>query len=453
MTLKTIKEKLFKHQTWLTPEYKRDQKRHIKFIKQRSEQTPLEKKIYEDMKAIAQEDFKDNNKEEKFRLWHLDKALEKNNIAPGHYKFYYGKKNIGKTWELARRLRRMKAENPEAQFIFVRNKLQERSAAEECFKDEIWPVEISNNKIYWKEDGNKKKKRTDRKQAGIFVWSSAGGFQTIQGSAHKNVELIIWDECNDTQGNTLTPETLYRFYIFTSSIARDKGQYNTKPIEVIMTGNLLSKGDQTMNVFLSKLKVNPEVTLKILDIHKDGDIRKEVVSRMIYVNTMDFYKGLESQVGLAGHFLDEEESSSLLLNVQKKYINKSIYSEFDFYKTIPHLSIVFTLKEEGLFNTYILYIGRVKESLVYVAWVEPFRPTNIKLGWKPITQDLLISCNFVAPVYLKEKQFCSVLKFIANLLLLGQLFYGYNNSLTLFMKFWLEYEPLYQRGKNNAKNI
>lgn len=445
-------DKLFKYQEWRTKEYKKQQKEHIKLVTQRGKQTKQEKQIYADLKAIAEEDFLNDNKEQKFRIWHLDKALEKNNIDPGHYKFFYGKKNIGKTWELARRLRRLHAENPEAQFVFIRNKRQDKQGVEECFKDDIWPIEICNNKLYWKQEG-KRPKRSNRKQAGIFVWSTAGGFQGIQGSSYKNVELIIWDECNDIEGGYLTHDTLSKFCVFTSSIVRDKGQYGTKPIEVIMTGNLLSKGDRSMNLFLSSLKVDPDVTLKIIDIHKEGDTKNEVMSRLIYVNTHDFYKGIEEQVGLATQFLSDEELSSLLTNTQLRGMTKSIYSEYEFYKTCPQLSIVFTLKEEGLLVPYILYIGQVKNSLVYVAWIDKFKPAKIKLGWSPITHDLLISCNYVAPQYIKEVPFCSILKFIAKLLLVGQLFYGYNDSMILFTKFWEQYEPLYIKGKNKAVNI
>lgn len=172
---------------------------------------------------------------------------------------------------------------------------------------------------------------------------SGNGTQRLQGSTYENVKLIVWDECNDTDGSKLTPEALHRLYILSSSIVRGKDR-----VETYMMGNLLSKQDESINIFLSRLGVDPKVRLKIIDTHKDNDKRKPVMSRLLYLNVLDDYKGIEGQKTLLSQFVTEAELDSLLKNIPKSLQTKCIYSEYSFVRNlVPMFSLCFRLKEEG----------------------------------------------------------------------------------------------------------
>lgn len=171
------------------------------------------------------------------------------------------------------------------------------------------------------------------------MWMSGGGTQRLQGSTYENVRLIIWDECNDTDGNKLTPESLHRLYILSSSIVRGK-----ELVETYMMGNLLSKQDDSMNIFLSRLNVDPAVRLKIIDTHKDNDPKKPIMSRLLYLNLLDDYVGIENQKSLLSQFVTEREQDALLKNIPKSMISKCTYSAYAFIKLSALFCLCFRLR-------------------------------------------------------------------------------------------------------------
>lgn len=94
--------------------------------------------MQKDLREIMLEDFKTNNPERKFRFEHIEQLLTKHRIYPyPNAIMCYGKKNIGKTWALARKLREMHAKDPKAQFIFIRNNEQDIVAVENMMHDDI----------------------------------------------------------------------------------------------------------------------------------------------------------------------------------------------------------------------------------------------------------------------------------------------------------------------------
>lgn len=102
-----------------------------------------------DLKEIMLADFVTNNPERKFRFEHIEELLRKHQINPyPNAILAYGKKNIGKTWALARKLRQMHLEDEEAQFIFIRNKEQDLIAVQNMMEDDIWPIEMVGDKFY-----------------------------------------------------------------------------------------------------------------------------------------------------------------------------------------------------------------------------------------------------------------------------------------------------------------
>lgn len=141
----------------------------------------------------------------------------------------------------------------------------------------------------------------------------------------------MWDECNSVEGG-LTTDVFQSVNVFLSSIIRDK-----KGVKGFMFGNLLGKE----NIFLARLGVNSKTKLKIIDIHKDRNEKKELLSRLLYLNTGDLFRGIEEQSGLATQFLDEVEHLNLLHNRPGITDEKSQYEELDLKNYQPLFCFVF----------------------------------------------------------------------------------------------------------------
>lgn len=447
-------EDAFKRQRWLTKEYRKAQRQYLKELKQLSSQTPLEKRMESDLKEIMLEDFKTDNPYRKFRFEHIEKLLDKHKINPyPNAILCYGKKNIGKTWALARKLREMHLREPNAQFVFIRNHEQDLVAVQNMMQDSIWPVILIKDKFYWKEDvklNSRGKKSVTAKVAGWFAWMSGNGTQRLQGSAYENVRLIIWDECNDTDGSKLTPEALHRLYVLSSSIVRGK-----EMVETYMMGNLLSKQDNSMNIFLSRLGIDPKVRLKMIDSYRDNDSSKEIMSRLLYLNVLDDYAGIESQKSLLSQFITEREHDALLKNIPGDLVSKCIYSAYRFIRLSPLFCLCFRLREKGgVFKNYILYLAKVPKKVEFVMWIDEFDPLRIKLGYDvPITNDDVIGGLHVAPFYVKDSKFLRYVRLIASVLRSGQLWFGYNDTLLKFMQIWEKWSPKAQEYKKANKII
>lgn len=220
--------------------------------------------------------------------------------------------------------------------------------------------------IFKKEDiqeGKRKGKGSNKnpEPCGIFGYATKGarGFERWQGGNWDRVKFWYWDECNSIEGG-LNHDVFLRLNVFLSSMIRDK-----KNVKGLMTGNLLEKS----NIFLERLGVGSRTRLKIFKVHKDNDPRKEVLSTMLYINTGDLFKGIESQSGLASQFLTEKEMTSLLSNRPGELAGKAIYEEVDLKNLKPLFAFVFTapgsptlanLDPEELI--YIMYSYRVPES-------------------------------------------------------------------------------------------
>lgn len=151
-----------------------------------------------------------------------------------------------------------------------------------------------------------------------------------------------------------------RVVVFLSSMIRDKTD-----VKGLMTGNLLEKN----NIFLERLGVGSKTKLKIFEVHRDNDPKKEVLSTLLYLNTGDLFKGIDEQVGLPTQFLSEEELEGLLTNRPGVNTSKAIYEESDLKNLTALYSFVYrpsaeTLSEEtAVVNTdYIFYFYRLPNS-------------------------------------------------------------------------------------------
>lgn len=446
----------FKSKPWLTPKFVKLQRKLVNFLKSRATQSEEEKQLEKTLKRVMLADFKKDNPERKFRFEHIEDALRIHKVNPWpNIIFVYGKKNIGKSWALARKLRKLHDSCPGAQFVFVRNKLQDKEGVQQMISDDIWPIVFDGTYFIWKKDLAKKKQGKAVPIAGWFGYGTGNGFQRLQGGSFSNVKLIVWDECNDVEGNKFTPDMVKKFVNFTSSVIRDKTN-----VEIYMTGNLLSKNDRSMNIFLDRLKVDPKTNLKFIDVEGIDESQKEIKSRLLYINALDDYRGIESQKGLATQFLTDEEKKLLFTNQVKSFTGKSIYNAYDFSKFFPIISICFTLKEEGqTFNPYILYLGykpQPRKDLLdeYIIWIDRFDPEDIKLGYNNIiTIDENLCNGYIAPLLVTERTFIQHLKILKNIQKSGQLWFGINDTEHIWNLIWEKWQRKIETERKKRKIV
>lgn len=144
---------------------------------------------------------------------------------------------------------------------------------------------------------------------------------------------------------------------------RDKE--GSKKVVGIMTGNLLEKN----NIFLERLGVSSKTNLKIFEINKDKSKKKQVLSRLLYLNTGDLFKGIEDQKGLATQFLTDDEFAGLLNNRPGVYSHKAQYEQIELKDFIPRLAFVFRDDVQDLHNAksikvdYVAYVYVIPNSV------------------------------------------------------------------------------------------
>lgn len=146
--------------------------------------------------------------------------------------------------------------------------------------------------------------------------------------------------------------------MFLSSLIRDKE--GSKKVVGIMTGNLLEKN----NIFLERLGVGSKTNLKIFEIHKDKNKKNQILSRLLYLNTGDLFKGIEDQKGLATQFLTDDEFAGLLSNRPGVYSHKAQYEQIDLRNFVPRSAFVFRDDVQDLQTARSLKVDYV--AYVYV---------------------------------------------------------------------------------------
>lgn len=453
------KRSFFKKVRWRTTEYIERIKKLYEKTKKLAKETPEETKLYEKWVNIVKESYKTNNPDRKFRLEHIERLNTGADIT-----FVYGKKGIGKSWELARLVRKMRMqasidsrkEGKEInyEFLFIRNRQQDEDGVINMFQDEIWPVYLEDGFIYWKEQekpGQPKRNKgiSQKKLAGYFGYTTGQGFEKWQGGSYPNVRLIIWDECNDIKGGGLNEDTLRRFCVLQSSFIRDKK--DKESVKTYMFGNHLDNGEDNINMFLSRLGIGTNARLKFIDEYSEEN-PKELISRILYLNTTEHYKGIESQQGLATQFLSQREKQGLYENKPISLGEKEWYDEDEVNHSIPLTSLVFKIKENGESIKYISYFCMNEENKI-ICWVEKFHPRNIKNFYVPFTNDPTFSNFHQAPVLLAEEEWVDWLDWIFQILSVGEMYFGYNGSSRLFEKIWLEdWSKLYKQQRNRERN-
>lgn len=435
--VKQIKKSLrpFKNYNFITPEYSRRQEARFKKLIAASSETAKEKKLFKAYEKMVKESFKKENVERKFRLSHVEQLGIEHQIF-----FLYSKKDIGKTRQLGKLLVDIKAKDPTANVVFIRNTKEELEGWKKTMNDSMhWPTWTNGEHVYWK-DEVKKKGVSKAKPCGFMAYSTGYGFIKWQGSEFDNVKFWMWDECNSVEGG-LTFEVFMRINVFLSSIIRDK-----RGVKGFMFGNLLEKS----NIFLARLGVGSHTRLKIFKVHENDDPNKPVLSTLLYMNTGDLFEGIEKQQGLATQFLEEDESISLLSNRPGMLEIKSQYEELDLKKYLPIFSFVFRRTVEVTLGKsrkkdYILYIYKIPNSLRFVCWIDLFKVGNVKPGFRWIvTDDKVVSNSYEFVISQEEEDFGSTfIEPLGDVLDAGELWFGWNGSQEIFEDMWPSWQSKY----------
>lgn len=200
----------------------------------------------------------------------------------------------------------------------------------------------------------------------------------------------------------MTQEVFQRVVVFLSSMIRDK-----RDVKGLMTGNLLDKN----NIFLERLGVSSKTRLKVFKVHKDNDPKKELLSSMLYLNTGELFKGIEEQSGLPTQFLSEDELEGLLSNRPGLASAKSIYEEADLKNLSPYYSFVYRISEENSVSgtakdvDYIFYLYGLPGSARIIVWIDYFKTTDIKPGFRQIyTPNKCVANKYSMTIPIEEKE-------------------------------------------------
>lgn len=439
--LKNLKRsnKPFKNPSFINREYLQRQEAHIRFLLNRSTENAIEKRLWNKYQQAVLRSFKTDNPERKFRMSHVDDLGIDYQIF-----FLYSKKDIGKTRQLAKVLEEIRRKDPEAEVVFIRNNKEEIAGLKETMNHNIhWPTCTDGNYVWWKDKKytakGKKLIGDNAKPCGFVAYASGLGFVKWQGSEFENVKFWLWDECNSIEGG-LTFDVFQSVNVFLSSIIRDK-----KNVKGFMFGNLLERE----NIFLSRLGVNSKTKLKIIDIHKDRDPKKELLSRLLYLNTGDLFKGIEEQSGLATQFLDETEHLNLLHNRPGITDQKSQYEELDLRNYKPLFSFVFDDSTEVIMGRkkvhyFILYAFKIPNSNRIVIWIDLFKPQHIRKGFNLIlTPEELIANEYSMVIHQEKEDISPLFEFLGEMLVAGEIWFGFNGSEGVFKRCWPKWRTKY----------
>lgn len=321
-----------------------DKKHFIKQVKQikeslkNSENTELEKQLWNKFLKNVKEDQKEDEKETfdiggkgKFKLKHIEDLNVDFDIL-----FVYGKKGIGKTVQLGRLVDKIAEEHPEGIVVLLRNTGKELDALQkQLATSENWPIFLKGHTLYHKY----KKKGRSRRYMGFATYLTGEALRGAQGPEYKNVKAIIWDECNYTGSQFgISLKELTKFIVFVSSIVRDN-----KDVKFYLFGNYLRNEDSsTTNIFLESAGIDPESRLKLIEFDTED---KKDKTRLLYINTGNLYRGIESQkyVGIFGKKIVQDLNDNLPAATSSKLVNLK-----DFLEAEPIWAFVFNLEREEL---------------------------------------------------------------------------------------------------------
>lgn len=266
------------------------------------QQTKEEKELYKKFEEIARSD-----PDKKFKFSHIEELGVNADIV-----VVYGKKGIGKTYQISRLIDKLAEEDKEAEVILVRNTVSEFQALEKQLTVSYCPVYMkgkgNNPTLLHKEfirDGSPR-------YMGFCVALTGFSLESAKGAEYPNIRLIIWDECtNIGEGTSYDASDIHRFITFFDSIIRNKTN-----VKIYIFGNFHRNTDgKVSDVLLDTLRIPYGCTLKLREsTSKDGQSK----SRLLFINTGSLYSGIDANAKVS-IFGDETIQDDLFTNLPQSY--------------------------------------------------------------------------------------------------------------------------------------
>ncbi len=294
--------------------------------------------------------------------------------------FVLGKKNIGKSYQLRKLLTELKEDE---RVVFGRYSKGELDVLKTSWNlDESFPFGVKGEKIIDKKTG---------RYRGQLV-----KFKNLQTSASMNydgVKYIIFDEIIPLDPKLITKAQVEAFIKFLSNVERNKSD-----LKVLLFGN--NNGiNELMNAF----------NLGVADFL----IWKKDI-KMLYINTFELFKGIESQEITAGILkyipaIEESLLSNKPLSMSQRLLpNAYALREFD-----PYLAIVLDNEVLEIRRKYFEKYGR--SQLWFTIFANWFSP-SVTDEFRCYTFDLTTTNRFDNVYYLDGEQREQIKKFLKEVL-------------------------------------
>lgn len=292
------------------------------------QQTKEEKELYKKFEAIAGKD-----PDKKFKFSHIEELGVDADIV-----VVYGKKGIGKTYQISRLIDKLAEEDKEAEVILVRNTISEFQALEKQLSVDYCPVYMkgkgNNPKLFHKE----LLKEGSERYMGFCAALTGFSLESAKGAEYPNIRLIIWDECtNIGEGTSYDSSDIHRFITFFDSIIRNKTN-----VKIYIFGNFHRNTDgKVSDVLLDTLRIPYGCTLKLREsTSKDGKNK----SRLLFINTGSLYSGIDANAKVL-LFGDETIQDDLFTNLPQSY-SKMTGGLNLFYSHKPEWGLLFESNDD-----------------------------------------------------------------------------------------------------------
>lgn len=331
-----------------------------------------EKELYEKFCEIANAD-----PDEKFKFEHIEKLG-----VPADVVVVYGKKSIGKTYQINKIIWELAENDPLGQVILLRNTVSEFKALRRqlTVKESCISLKGSNNNpsLFHKYLTSWDDKP---RYMGFCAALNGSALEAAKGAEYPHIRLIIWDECTNVgAGNSYNSSDIYRFVTFFDSIIRNK-----KNVKIYIFGNFHRNTDgKVSDVLLDTLKIPYGCTLKTREVLSSDGKNK---STFLYINTGSLYSGVDNNSKVA--LFSDEIQEDLYSNMPQSH-SDMVGSLNLFYSHKPEYGLVFNDGTE----TYILlissYIEKKNKEQLEINWMihmEKF-PSNNAFVHDLLTSDI-----------------------------------------------------------------
>lgn len=309
-------------------------------------QTEEEKELYKKFCDIANAD-----PHQKFKFEHVEKLGVNADVV-----VIYGKKGIGKTYQISKIIHELAETDPKAEVVLIRNTISEFAALEKQLSVDYCPIYLKGRTTNLPRLFHKTHLRGGKPRCMGFCTALTGfALESAKGAEYPNTRLIIWDECtNIGAGNSYDSSDIARFITFFDSIIRNK-----QDVKIYIFGNFHRNTDgKVSDVLLDTLKIPYGCTLKKRKVtSKNG--KNE--STFLYINTGSLYSGIDNNAKIS--LFGEQIQEDLLSNIPRSYSNM-VGGLNVFYGHTPKWGLVFNDGEE----TFILLLSSFKTQIDFDTW-------------------------------------------------------------------------------------